>query len=172
MPPTDRPAAFSSAAVSGAANPGAALSGGLLPRRVASFIATPEATFREDLPRVLLLLAAAVCLTGLLLHPDVPGVLKWVRGSLSLPASSDLGYPAHVAAYIALGAAAAWLMRPRTPIGRGLLLAGLAAHGCLSETAQLAVTARSFDLLDMTCNVASAAVGAWLVLRSHPQPPA
>ena len=117
---------------------------------------------RRPALRAALLSAAAVGLTTLLLHPAVPDVYRSLRAGLPLMPSRDFGYPAHIAAYLVVGAAAALIVRPQTVAGRRLLLAGLFAHGITTECAQLLVEGRTFDVLDMACNLTAAAVGVRL----------
>ena len=112
--------------------------------------------------RVALLFVAAVGLTTLLLHPAVPEVYRSLRAGLPLVPSRDFGYPAHIAAYLTVGAAAGLLVRPQTIRGRRVLLAGLITHGVTSECAQLLVEGRTFDPLDMACNVTAASIGVCL----------
>ena len=116
------------------------------------------------------LTAGAVLLTGLLLHPSVPAVYRSIRSVLPLVPSQDFGYPAHLTCYLMLGMAAVWLTRPQTTVGRRWLLLGLAAHGILTETAQLAVAGRTFDLLDMACNLTAVTAGVLLTTRVLPSP--
>ena len=112
--------------------------------------------------RTALLFAGAAGLTALLLHPAVPDVYRSLRSSLPLMPSRDFGYPAHLTAYLLVGSAAALIVRPQTVAGRRLLLAGLFAHGITTECAQLLVGGRTFDVLDMACNLTAAAVGVRL----------
>ena len=109
--------------------------------------------------RIALLFAGGLGLTTLLLHPAVPGVYRSLKAGLPLVPSQDFGYPAHVAAYLVVGAAAALVVRPRTAWGRRVLLAGLFTHGVATESTQLLIEGRTFDLLDMACNLTAAAVG-------------
>ena len=123
---------------------------------------TLEYNSDQQFGRAVLLSAAAICLTTLLLHPAVPTVFRAVRSWLPLTPSQDFGYPAHVTAYLIFGALAVRLLRPQTRRGLVLILGGLFAHGISTECSQLAVEGRTFDLLDMTCNLTAATAGVFL----------
>ena len=126
--------------------------------------------FDLDAGRAGLLISAAVVLTGLLLHPGVPDIYRAMRQSLPLAPAQDFGYPAHVTAYLVLGAVATRLLRPVTARGRMLVIAAVCLHGVSTECSQLAVEGRTFDVLDMACNLTSATAGATLAARLHEDP--
>ena len=135
------------------------------PTTVASRSAEPSSSL--TFVPVLLCCGLAAGLSGLLLHPDVPQLHRTLRGLLPanwtyFDLACRFGYLAHSVAYLTISFVVVRLTRKLSLRTRRAIVVALFLHGVVSESAQLFVAGRDFDVVDMLCNATATALGVSL----------
>ena len=111
----------------------------------------------------------------LLLHPSVPKLGFLLREWGLIGNSRQFGYVAHLSTYFLLSSSSLLLMWPGRIrdclLGFGLIT----AHAVGTETAQLGIAGRDFDLWDLACNLAgittvAAGWGLWCLAGRRSKP--
>ena len=103
-------------------------------------------------------------LAALLVHPETPQLYKLLRGTIPaewtfFDRACRFGYLAHSSAYFVASLTAFAAFPPFRRSGRRVA-AAIYLHGIASESLQLLVPGRDFDILDLLCNLTAITVAA------------
>lgn len=122
----------------------------------------PESTIavgvaRAQQHRWLVFAGLTLLCSPLLLHPSVPQLGFVLREWGLIGSSRQFGYVAHLSTYALLTASLLLLMWPGRMRDCLLGIGLVSAHAIATETAQLGIAGRDFDLWDLACNLAGIA---------------